>query len=130
MFESNQLLCCGLAPNAQPLIAGVQRLVIERPTIYPGRQKARPRDIITLALRAGQWAGIVKRATNIEAEYVEPFAWKGTVRKDIHHARIQATLLPGERLMVEEGCKGVAASKRHNVLDAVGLGLFAVGRRA
>jgi hypothetical protein len=111
--------------------AAITRVVIERPMIYPGgRQKARPADIIALAVRAGEWGGKVAAFTGSVPEYVEPARWKGQVPKDIHHARILAKLSPEEQAVLTSAGNGVAPSKRHNIVDAVGIGLFAVGRRA
>jgi hypothetical protein len=99
--------------------------------IYPGgRQRARPADVIKLATRAGEAAGQYARPYGVEPEYVEPHAWKGSVDKNTHHARIWAKLKPDEQAIVSAAARGIAPSKRHNILDAVGIGLFAVGRRA
>jgi hypothetical protein len=98
--------------------------------IYPGgRQKARPADIIKLATRAGKWEGLVSAFVGLEeVEYVEPHKWKGTIAKEVCHARIWSILSADEKATLAKVCEGVAPSKRHNVLDAVGIGLWAVGR--
>ena len=56
--------------------------------------------------------------------------WKGSVPKDIHHRRVRAKLSTVEIARLERGLEGVAPRLQHNVLDAVGIGLFGVGRRA
>ena len=56
--------------------------------------------------------------------------WKGSVPKDIHHRRVRAKLSPVELARLERGLEGVAPRLQHNVLDAVGIGLYAVGRKA
>lgn len=127
------LEACGLAGAARTRtklpLEGVTRVLIERPMIYPGgRQEARPRDVITLALRAGERGGAVRAATGVEPEYVEPRPWKGTIAKDTCHARIWARLSPDERAIVDKACVNIAPGLRHNVLDAVGIGLYGVGR--
>ncbi len=125
---AGQLAACGLGA---PGPGSTSRVIVERPMIYPGgRQKARPADVIKLATRAGEAAGQYARAVGVEPEYVEPHAWKGSVDKNIHHARIWAKLTPIEQEIVSASARGVAPSKRHNILDAVGIGLFVVGRRA
>lgn len=127
--DDGALVACGLNDGAMD--AGITRIYIERPMIYPGgRQQARPRDIITLALRAGDWAGWLRGFVGVQAEYVEPAEWKGQVRKDIHHARIWARLSPAEQAIAADAAKGIAPSKRHNMLDAIGIGLHAIGRKA
>lgn len=104
--------------------------VVERPVIYPrGQQRARPRDIITLALRAGETAGALRAAGACVVEYVEPRVWKrGAIKKAVSHRRIRAKLTAAELRVVAAGSKGLSASKKLDVLDAVGIGLFTVGR--
>ncbi len=119
---------CGLGAAAP---GPTSRVIVERPMIYPGgRQKARPADVIKLATRAGEAAGLYARTAGIEPEYVEPHAWKGSVDKNISHARIWAKLTPAEQAIVSDAARGVAPSKRHNILDAVGIGLWGIGRAA
>lgn len=123
-FEKKKLTKCGLGA---PPVVGVTEVLIEKPTLYP-RSKARSSDVITLAVRAGECGGAYG-SLGVAVEYVEPRTWKGQVPKDVHHARIWATLAQDERLVVDRAVSGLAPSKRHNVLDAVGLGLYGVGRR-
>ena len=127
--DAGKLVACGL--NEGAIHAGTSRAVIERPMIYPGgRQKARPADVITLAVRAGEWGGRVESFLSITPEYVEPSTWKGQVPKDVHQLRIWARLAPDEQELVATAGRGVSASKRHNIVDAVGIGLWALGRKA
>lgn len=99
---------------------------VESPVIYP-RSKARPADIMKLAREAGRWIGIYS-TLGVEAHLVEPAQWKGQVPKDIHHARVWAALTSAEQALVSVSVKVIAPSKRHNVLDAVGLGLWVAER--
>lgn len=99
---------------------------IEYQVIYP-RSKARPADILKLTLEAGRWVGVYS-TLGVEPHLVKPAEWKGQVPKDIHHARVWAELSEDSRLIVDHAVRGVAASKRHNVLDAVGLALWASKR--
>ncbi len=96
--------------------------VVERPQVYrhgPGD----PNDLISLALVAGAWGGSADRTGLIE--FVLPRQWKGNVPKDIHQPKILASLDPDERQLVE----GIRPkSLRHNVIDAVGIGLWKLGR--
>ena len=134
-FNSTTLQACGLAGTPAVAVcaddAKIERVIIEKPMIYPGgRQQARPADVIKLAVRAGEWGGRATALWAVVPEYVEPFRWKGSIPKDIHHARIWARLTPVEQAVVSEAARGMAPSKRHNVMDAVGLGLYAIGRKA
>jgi hypothetical protein len=125
-FEG-RLLHCGLntPPDALP---AASRVVVERPRIYPGGRTKNPNDVLSVALNAGEWAGRYQ-ARGFATEYVEPSKWKGgSVPKEISHPRIFAKLLPSEQLVLSDAGKGIAPSKRHNIIDAVGIGLWAAGR--
>jgi hypothetical protein len=98
-------------------------LAIEYPQIYRGG-KADPSDLIELAGVVGactvarDWAGI---------RGFLPRAWKGQIPKDVHQKRILATLTPAEIEIVR--ALDCPASLAHNVLDAIGIGLHALGRQ-
>jgi hypothetical protein len=73
-----------------------------------------------------------------------PNEWKATVKKPVHHRRLWRVLSPAERFLLPVGVaavidaavKSYAATGKvtkyshewHNLLDAVGLGLFHLGR--
>jgi hypothetical protein len=127
------------------------RVVIERPEIYPGRaSEKRQRDLMDLTLAAGELGGTVRRQ-GAEVKYVLPRTWKGQVCKPIHHSRILRALVPVERARFEDvaqkpflrilskvdaACERYARTGKvtgyrwdlHNILDAVGIGLWALGR--
>jgi len=139
IWRSNRLVACGLgdprsskkhvvhAPDGVDADV-IADLWIESQIIYP-RSKVPPDDIRKLAFEAGRWAGIYE-TLGCDAHCVAPSEWKGQVPKDIHHARILAVLTETERTALDEGVRGVAPSKQHNVLDAVGLGLWVAKRVA
>ena len=130
IWNDEGLLDCGLGDprsSEKHKAEHVHDVWIESPVIYP-RSKARPADITTLARGAGRWAGRYD-VLAVEAHFVEPAQWKGQVPKDIAHARMWDRLQPLEKNIVERACKGLAPSTRHNVLDAVGIGLW-VARRS
>lgn len=134
-----RLLSTGLCLDHIP--QQVTRVVIERPVIYPGGRTKNPNDVLLVAVAAGEWGGLA-RARGIPYEYVEPARWKGQVDKDIQHARDWACMLDVEReVAIGAGrliapkakalsfpCKLTTSDKRHNMLDAIGIGLFALGR--
>lgn len=128
LWSADALAACGLstppAAGRYDHANGIADVYIERPVIYP-RSKARPNDIITLAVNAGEWGGRYHYAT---VHYVEPRTWKGTIDKAVHHPRIRAALTDREAAVLAAAEAGVAKSKRHNLLDAVGIGLWALGR--
>ncbi len=131
VFDDHGILfACGLgAPTGY---SRFDRVVLERPMIYPApRQRARPRDVITLALRAGEAAGLYARRDGIEPEYFEPDVWKGgSISKATHHPRIWRRLSGLEQWVVSKDTRGILKSKQHNMLDAIGIGLFALGRNS
>lgn len=97
-------------------------LYIEVPRIYPGSnsKKGDLNDLLDLSLMAGRIIGANSPVTTIF-----PAEWKRQVPKDVMVERIKSFLTPEERLRVE---LPTAKSKHHNVWDAVGIGLYAVGR--
>jgi len=125
LFSSDgRLAMCGIGhPEGAPTLG----VLIERPRIYPHGRTKDPNSVLSVAINAGEWAGQY-RACGYVVDYVEPLRWKGQVPKDIHHARVFAKLDDHEKAIVDECGRGIAPSKRHNMIDAVGLGLYKVGR--
>lgn len=122
------LLGCGLlslsphTPIILPRYSGVAH--IEIPEWRPGNEKS-PDKILVLARRAGraeEWA----LSAGYSVVTHRPSEWKGNVPKEIHNRRTLGKLTPNERSIVENMCSTLA--KVDDVLDAVGLFLFAVGR--
>lgn len=136
------LVACGLDdPRSSPkhIVTSVEPDVdvihdawIEDQVIYP-RSPVPPGDILTLAKGAHRFAGRYD-ACGVVVHFVEPSTWKGQIQcncsKTItfaacrHHARTWSALNPHEQEIVHKALKGVAPSKRHNVLDALGIGLW------
>lgn len=129
IWSEGLLAACGLGdPRTSKAhrVAELSCVWIESPVIYP-HSKANPNDIIRLALNAGGWEGRYD-VLGVPVSFVEPSKWKGQVPKDVHHARVWAALAPAEQAIVDAAVRARPASKRHNILDAVGLGLWA-GKR-
>lgn len=96
--------------------APVVEVISELPQIYQGpKQKGDPNDLIDLALVVGRLYPDV---------LYKPREWKGQVPKDAMVKRIESKLTQEEKGRIEK----CSASLRHNVLDAVGIGLFHLGR--
>lgn len=95
--------------------------VSEYPQVYPGRHGPDPADLIQLAGVVGAVAARIPAR-----EYVGylPRQWKGNVAKTVFTARIETRLTP-EDWQKYEPCP---ESLKHNVTDAVGLGLHHLGR--
>ena len=117
-FENNKLTMAGIGrPPSYPC---PQRIVVERP--HPGKSKASTKDLITLSLRAGVTAGKLEALTGVVAEFLEPNRWKGgAVPKGVMNERVKSRLLPEE-------LEALGSKYDHNVLDAVGIGMYVCGR--
>jgi hypothetical protein len=89
--------------------------LVERMVVRGGRNKGNPQILCDLNLLAGALGN----------DWVVPHQWKGMLPKEVHQPRILATLSPGEKALVE-AIK--PASLRHNAVDAVGIGLYRLGR--
>lgn len=104
----------------------VAEIVIERPQIYKGPlQKGDPNDLTPLALLAGC---LFARLGYGDQRWIYPREWKGQLDKDVCAARVQNALSEVETVVLAEGLKKLRKTLHHNVLDAVGLGLWALGR--
>jgi hypothetical protein len=114
----NQLIACGLG---DPPVERAVSVVIEIPQIYP-QHPVPPNDLITLAFLAGRYVG---RAT-CEVSTVFPHQWKGNLSKENCAARVRFRLSPEEKEVVD--VLDIPAKQLHNVMDAIGIGLFALGR--
>lgn len=126
-FVGNKLSKCGLCcdinnKDVNKLVYGAEA-VIEVPQIYPQRVwKGDPNDLIDVALTAGRVSTAFPRF-----EFVRPHAWKGNRPKNIDNS-YTLTLLTPDELNILNYCH-VIKSKKHNVIDAIGIGLWKLGRR-
>lgn len=101
----------------------VDVLVVEFPQVYAGgKAKGDPRDLLTLAAIDGA-IGVEIPARRRVLRYF-PREWKGQTDADLMLERILERL---DALEVDQiaPCR---ASLRHNAIDAVGIGLKALGR--
>ena len=117
-FSKEDLRSCG---TGRPPLRLASVVIVELPQIYPGHPVP-PNDLVNLAFLAGRYAG----ASTGKIYTVAPHAWKGNLPKDVCNARVLAKLDAVERGIVE-GCD-VPKGQKHNVIDAIGIGLFFLGR--
>lgn len=106
---------------------GVDALVLERQQVYTrDKSSGDPNDLLPLA---GVVNGVNVLVASLALADPLPRAWKGTVKKDMTTRQVLARLTPTERARVD-GIDGpwVPAKLLHNVVDAVGLGLWYLGR--
>lgn len=102
----------------------LSEIVIEKMKVYPfAKQKGSQGDLIDLAHLGGRLLGLGHRAT-----LVEPSTWKGQVPKDVVKGLVEHRLTPAELETLDAGLASVSAGKRHNVYDAVGIGLWHLKR--
>ena len=97
--------------------------VIEVPQIYrEAQQKGAQEDLIRLAIVVGTVAHAIEDYCH-SILFIEPHDWKGNTPKDISETRTRGKLSPEELQCVED-----AGAKQHNTWDAIGIGLWRVGR--
>lgn len=97
----------------------VDELAVELPRVYP-KMKTDPNDLIDLA---GVLGCLVASCNPTRIITYAPSDWKGQVPKDIMNARVWAKLSDDEKAGVQR-----VGAKDHNTLDAIGIGLKALGR--
>lgn len=100
-------------------------VIIENPRWYPREKKIDVNDLLDLAEMVGRLhQHYLQRLCKVEL--VWPRTWKGTRPKDVHHRQIMKVLGMKE---VERMPKTPRSKKYDpNMLDAVGLGLWKLGR--
>lgn len=132
---ANVLVGCGLE-QGETFLEALDRLplagdelalvVIEVPQVYQQRQwKGDPNDLVAVAVTAGALAYRYRLAKRVLLP--KPHDWKGSVPKEVTKERVLAELSAAER--VHYNSARIAASLRHNAIDAIGLGLWATGRK-
>lgn len=101
-------------------------ILIELPQIYdPRRWKGDPNDLIWVSVLCGGIAGLYLQA---HTEYVLPSQWKGQSSKDVVQYRVEQVLTIPELDVIERDMTPVPAYLRHNVWEAIGIGLFSLHR--
>lgn len=90
------------------------RAVIEYPKMR--RDTPNPEAIVKLSAACGALTGILQ-AGGFSVLWVEPHSWKGSVKKDVFTKRLLAKIPQCDYCKIEN-------IKDHNILDAVGIGLW------
>jgi hypothetical protein len=78
-------------------------------------------DLLTIQAIAAYAAGRSCASVGL-IHYYTPQQWKGSVPKTVMERRIRSKLAPDELATLPTGAKA------HNAIDAVGLGLYHLGR--
>lgn len=128
-----------------------RELLIEKPQIYPGSDEKDPNDCLDVFGAARYAEALIHVRGGPAAVYVKPREWKGGLKKPQHHRLVWGNLTSDERDVfardakldvdfignkIEEACERFARTRKvtgykwqaHNLLDAVGLGLWHLRR--
>lgn len=156
LFQDTRLasawLIDGAAPSSVRMVAfdvlqahrvEVCQVVLEVPRVYPGRRaQGDPNDLIKLAVAGARVAQVIADAAFMRdglerhagsVACIAPSSWKAQTSPDIMCERVLARLDDAERVVVEQvfatySKKGMPKSLRHNVVDAIGIGLWKTSR--
>ena len=123
-FFGGVLIHAGLT-DAPVVYQGTGCVVCEIPEQRGRTTNIRMSDLIELAVAAGRMTGAVPTD---RVEYVTPSRWKGQLPKKIQHARMLACLYPPEIETLAMGVEPTESCLRHNIYDAVCLGLVTLER--
>jgi hypothetical protein len=104
----------------EPFYNEQAHFLVEFPQVYPGPSKIDVNDLLDIA---GVASAITTMMTLYQCQATLPRAWKGNIKKEIMTERIRASLTDQERNRIVS-----VGAKDHNTLDAVGLGLWRMGR--
>ena len=119
--EDYSLCACGVGEPPSIFPPPPVAVTIEKPQVYP-RMKVPPNDLIALAVTVGRLAA---RWEASDVSFVTPHEWKGSTPKDIHNARVLASLSASDLEVVKMADRAVPRGQRNNMIDAIGIGLFA-----
>ncbi len=104
-------------------IGGPWDLGIMESMVWTGVRATTPQDLIDV-----QTVGaLVVASLASEWQLLPPSLWKATIPKEIHHERILAGLTARERAIATTAAARAGACAKE-VLDAIGIGLYALGR--
>lgn len=105
---------------------GVTDFVCEKMQGYaPGQQKGDQNDLLEVNLTVGRLANQVECHSSANVHLIYPRVWKKQVPKEIMCTRIEGKLSDGERAVIPPK---LTKKERLDVLDAIGIGLWRLGR--
>lgn len=102
----------------------IGRVVVELPVVYGPGKTRNPADLIDLTLVAGSFIPLA----SVSAVTQTPAEWKGQRPKHVCQRHIEAELRASERGIINKKFQNIPKSLRHNVWDAIGLGMSHLGR--
>jgi hypothetical protein len=99
--------------------------IIETPRWYPQEHKIDTNDLLDLSVLVGELKRhFLEREAHVHLVY--PRTWKGTVPKGIHNKRVLAALSKEELAVLPKRPR--AKDYDNNIVDAIGIGLWKLGR--
>lgn len=111
----------GLPPQFEKIV------VIEKPEFYPG-SKVAPNRLSQLSIKVGELTSLAL-TWGAQVHHCYPKNWKGQMSKETSNNRTLRSLQQREDWKeIEASLKKTPASRRHNLLDAAGLLLWAIGK--
>ena len=139
IFFKCRLVECGMAKEAEDLtrhwgrtssvccsLGWPETVTMEMPQIYDRRRwKGDPNDLLPITAAGALLAGSLNPQI---FKVVTPEEWKGQTPKEIQNDRDMGVLYPAELEVVEAA--GITPSKIHNMIDAIGIGLWELKRNA
>jgi hypothetical protein len=139
VWDDARLTSCGLCHvrdyPALPFLIGlpIDDLVVELPKDYGGNRAVDPNNLISLGYKVGAIIATFCAYHHLMDhefvhEAVHPTSWKGQVPKHIHHDRHLPKLDAAEKSILLSVLERTPKGKRHDVKDAVCLGLWRIGR--
>jgi hypothetical protein len=99
------------------------RFIVELPKGRGSKDVKKINSLIQLAFFAGLFAG----SSGCTVGWLHPHEWKGQRPKEVDNRYTLSILSEEEREMVKR--VKCPESLRHNMIDAIGIGLWKVGRR-
>lgn len=125
-FGNSKLFAAGKGdPRKEAVASTLDLVLIEVPRWYPRERGVDTNDLLDLSVLAGRYAGHYETDL-VPVELVYPRSWKGTVPWQICNERVLAELTEVEKSFLPRRPRKKDVS--HDVLDAVGLGLWKLGR--
>lgn len=140
IFIDRELKACGMAEEAGDLIyhwhaypdrvcfgrSWPELVVMEYPKIYDRRRwKGDPNDLLPITAAGAHLAGTLHP---MRFKIGMPEDWKGQTPKKVQNVRDRGVLSLAELAVVD--AVSLAPSKMHNVIDAIGVGLWELKRNA
>jgi hypothetical protein len=111
-------------------IGNLDEVVVEWPQIYTaGKQIGDPNDLLALVGVDAAVCALASCGRPVRLTHYLPRAWKGQLPKgEVFETRVLDRLVGTEVFRLDTALAQTPASLRHNVYDAVGLGLAHTGR--